>query len=264
MEDEFEVTEEIEQPEVEDTEETEPEQPEESAEEVKAEEQEPEGQERKAAPAIPPKAYHVEKEKRQRLEKENQELRQKLESSAKPVKQPETLEEFFDVDPGGTLSHVDRQIKEAEAAFDTDAAQEWRNKKTDLVARGLINQQTKQTRESHVSKVNSEIYKAIPDFDAKRPELVATAIDLGLNESEAQQIMDPAIVGESASRMAKMLNRVHAIVNAGKTAKSKEVKQPTKVEAAGNGGFSNKNTTHKQLERAKASGSMDDWASLLE
>lgn len=220
--------------------------------------------EKKQQPVIPRKAYESEKEKRQALEREVRELREKAtQPPPQPQKQPQTIEEFFDVDPAGTLAHVDKMIRDAQAAYDVDEAQKWKDAKTDLVARGLLNQQTQQTRESHIAKVNAEIYKSVPDFEAKRPELVALAEEYGLTSQEAQQILDPAVVGETAARMAKMLNKVHAIANAGKTAKGKEVKQPTKVEAAGNGGFSNNNQSQKQLQRAKESGNLDDWASLL-
>ena len=84
-----------------------------------------------------------------------------------------------------------------------------------------------------------------------------------LSIEEAAQVMDPTVVGDTAARMAKMLNKVHAVVNAGKTAKTKEVKQPNRTEPAGAGGFSNNNQPTKLLNRAKESGNLDDWASLL-
>lgn len=266
MEDEFEEVAE-ETPELEETlEAEETEQPEEAETTEETEEAEPEApQGKKQQPVIPRKAYESEKEKRQALEREVKELREKAAAPAQPAqtKQPQTIEEYFDVDPAGTLAHVDKMIRDAQAAYDMDEAQKWKDAKTDLVARGLLSQQTRQTKEGHVAKVNAEIYKSIPDFDSKRPELVALAEKYGLTSQEAEQVLDPSVVGDTAARMAKMLNKVHAVVNAGKTAKTKEVKQPTKAEPAGNGGFSNNNTSNKQLQRAKESGNLDDWASLL-
>jgi hypothetical protein len=232
--------------------------PEETEEQQEETAEEPEQEADHQAPTIPRKAYEVEKTKRQALEARIKELEQ-AKTTAAPAKQPETLEELFDVDPGAALTHVDRQIAAANAAFDADEAQKWKDAKTDLVARGLLNQ----GRQQSVGAMNAEMYKAVPDFDTKKPELQALAVEFGLNEREAADILNPAVVGDTAVRMAKMLNKVHAIANAGKTAKTKEVKQATKVEPAGNGGFSNSNTTHKQLERAKASGNLDDWASVL-
>lgn len=214
------------------------------------------------APLIPRKAYESEKEKRQRLAAENAELKAQLAQKQEPAaakREPQTIEEHFDLDPANVLGWVDQQIAAAQAGYDEDKVREWQAKKTDLVARGLLNQQ----RQQSVGSLSAEMYKAVPDFDAKRPALEALAVEYGLNKDEAASILNPAVVGETAVRMAKMLNKVHAIANAGKTAKTKEVKQPTKVEAAGTGGFSNNNQSHKQLQRAKETGNLDDWASLL-
>lgn len=244
----------------------------EEAEQPEPEEQEAEEPEagqpeqgKKSQPVIPRKAYESEKEKRQALEKKVQELEQKISAPPPAKREPQTIEEHFDVDPARTLGYVDQQIQAARAAYDTDKEQEWKDIKTDLVARGLLNQQTQQTKAGQIASVKSEIYKTIPDFDAKQPELVALAEEYGLTPQEATSIFDPSVVGDTAVRMAKLMNKVHAIVNASRTAKSKEVKQPTKVEAAGNGGFSNKTATvQRQLAKAKESGNLDDWASLLE
>lgn len=218
------------------------------------------------APVIPRKAYQAEKEKRQGLEKRVQEMEQQLaaaKTAAATPKQPQTIEEAFDQNPEGVLTYVDQQIAAANAAYDPDEAQKWKDAKVDLVARGLKSQHQRQTKESHVAKINTEIYKAIPDFDTKRPELVALATEYGLTEQEAVDIFNPEVVGDSAARMAKVFNKVHTIVNAGKTAKAKEVKTPPRTEGAGTGGFSNSNPTNKQLNRAKETGNLDDWAALL-
>lgn len=235
------------------------EQPEQDAaeEETQQEEEQP-AQRKTRAPVVPRDAFEAVTGKLKKLEQENEDLRKRQEPA--PVRrEPQTIEEHFDVDPANVLGWVDQQIIAAQASYDEDKVREWQAKKTDLVARGLLNQQ----RQQSVGTLSAEMYKAVPDFDAKRPELEALAVEYGLNKNEAADILNPAVVGETAVRMAKMLNKVHAIANAGKTAKTKEVKQPTKVEAAGNGGFSNNNQSQKQLQRAKESGNLDDWASLL-
>jgi len=242
-------------------------------EETQAETEQEETETATKNPVIPRKAYDSEKAKRQAeqaknqgLEKRLQEMEQQLaatKTATATPKQPETIEELFDVNPDAALSHIDQQIRAAKDAYDVDAEQRLKDIKVDLVARGLRSQHQRQSQETLASKINTEIYKAIPDFDAKKPALVALAVEYGLTEQEAAQVMDPAVVGDTAARMAKMLNKVHAVVNAGKTAKTKEVKQPNRTEPAGTGGFSNNNQTTKQLNRAKESGNLDDWASLL-
>jgi len=245
---------------------TETEETEAGVEETQAETEQEETETATKNPVIPRKAYQAEKEKRQGLEKRLQEMEQQLaatKTATATPKQPETIEELFDVNPDAALSHIDQQIRAAKDAYDVDAEQRFKDIKVDLVARGLRSQHQRQSQETLASKINTEIYKAIPDFDAKKPALVALAVEYGLTVQEAAQVMDPAVVGDTAARMAKMLNKVHAVVNAGKTAKTKEVKQPNRTEPAGTGGFSNNNQTTKQLNRAKESGNLDDWASLL-
>lgn len=212
---------------------------------------------------IPMPAYNSEKEKRQRYEQENKELRQQLETRQTQTRQPETLEEFFDQNPQSALAYIDNQISIAKSAYDADKLEELRETKTNLVARGLLNADAKTSRETTISKVNQEIYKTVPDFDTKRAELVQFARDSGLSEREAEDIFNPGVIGESAARMVKMVSRFHAMANAGKTGKGKEVRQPTKVEAAGNGGFSNNDVGKKQFNKAKETGKLDDWAAVL-
>jgi len=242
------------------------EQPETEAEEAEVDAEQEEAETTSKNPVIPRKAYQAEKEKRQGLEKRLQEMEQQLAATKNaPIsqKQPETIEELFDVNPDAALSHIDQQIRAAKDAYDVDAEQRYKDLKVDLVARGLRSQHQRQSQETLTSKINSEIYKSIPDFDTKKTALVALAVEYGLTEQEAAQVMDPTVVGDTAARMAKMLNKVHAVVNAGKTAKTKEVKQPNRTEPAGAGGFSNNNQPTKLLNRAKESGNLDDWASLL-
>jgi hypothetical protein len=243
------------------TEEQEPVETEEQPEETETEEvetqEEPPAKVKTRAPVVPRDAFEAVTGKLKKLELENEDLRKRQEPAQK--REPQTIEEHFDANPEGVLTWVNQQISAAQAAYDDDKVRELQAQKTDLVARGLLNQQ----RQASVGTLNAEMYKAVPDFDAKRPQLQALAVEYGLNEKEAADILNPAVVGETAVRMAKMLNKAHTVANAGKTAKTKEVKKATKVEPAGNGGFSNNNTSHKQLERAKASGSLDDWASVL-
>jgi hypothetical protein len=216
----------------------------------------------KKAPVIPRKAYEDEKRKRQALEAKVKEIEAKVSTPA--PKEPQTIEEHFDVNPEGVLNYLDQQIAAARSDYDESRERELLSQKTSLVARGMLNERHRQTRESSLSKLTTEIYKAVPDFEEKKPALVALAKEYGLDEKEASDIFDPAVIGETAVRMVKAWNKIHAERNAGKTMKTKEVKTPTKVEAAGTGGFSNKNANHKQLERAKESGNLDDWAALLE
>lgn len=216
-----------------------------------------------APKVIPIKAYESEKEKRQRFEQENKELRQQLETAVKPAKEPQTIEEHFAVNPQGVLSYLDQQIAAAKAEFDQEKVTELVDLKANLAIKSMLNATAKTTQDAELAKLTSEIYKAVPDFDTKKPELIQVAIDNGLTEKQAHDILDPDMVGEAAVNMAKMLSRVHAIVNAGKTAKGKEVKTPMKTEPAGNGGFQNNNLSQKQLNRAKETGTLDDWAAIL-
>lgn len=220
-----------------------------------------EQQTQQTAPVIPRKAYESEKEKRQRAERERDELKEQL-SKAAP-KQPTTIEEAFDMNPAEVMAYLDREMLNARAAYDQEKLEELRDQKNNLLARAVLNAEHRTSRETAVAKINAEIYKAVPDFEAKRSELVQLAEDYGLNKKEAEDILNPLVVGETAARMAKMLNKVHAIANAGKTAKGKEVKQPNRVESAGNGGFNNNNGTNAQLTKAKTTGHLDDWAAIL-
>lgn len=222
-------------------------------------------------PLIPRKAYESEKEKRQeeqrqrqRLEQENLELRQKLESAPQvPAKKPETVEEHFDVNPKETMAWLNQQILTAKAANDYDKVEELKDLKTNLLERSVLNTETRTSTESRLSKVNAEIYKILPDFDSKKAELVKLATELGYTEQDAKELIDPSVVGDVAARSVKFLSEVYAMRNAGKTARNKEVRTPTKVESAGNGGFSNNDSTRKQFNKAKESGHLDDWAALL-
>lgn len=215
---------------------------------------------------VPVKALEDERRKRQDLETKYKDLETRVkaqESVPPPKKQPETLEELFDVNPEQALAYVDQQIRAAQGEYDEGKVAQWVQAKTDLVARGLINQQRQTSKGERVSRINVEILKAVPDFEAKRPELVKLARDFGLNDDESEQIFTPEVVGESAARMAKMMDKVYSIVNAGKSAKGKEVKTPPRTEPAGTGGFSNNSQNSKLLDRAKETGSTDDWARLL-
>lgn len=207
---------------------------------------------------VPVKALQAEVRKRQELETRIKEL----ETRAVP-KRELTIEDHFDANPANVLGYLDSELLKAKADGDWSKVEELRDTKTNLVARGLLKSEQKAAIATTTSRINAEIYKAVPDFDAKKPELQALAQEYGLTEAEARDILDPNVIGETAARMAQMLNRIHSIANAGKTAKAKEVKTPTKVEAAGNGGFSNNDSTKKQFNRAKESGHLDDWAAVL-
>jgi len=209
---------------------------------------------------IPEKAYMEEKRKRQELEAEVKALKATPPPAAK---QPQTIEEHFDVNPAGVLNYIDQQIRDAKAGYDDTKVAELQATKTDLVARGLLNSERKTSRETFLTKVNAEIYKAIPDFDDKKAGMVQMAKEYGLNDQEAEDIFNPEVVGDTAVRMAKMMARVYSVTNAGKTAKGKEVKTPMKTESAGAGGFENRTAQDKQLARAKETGSLDDWAKAL-
>jgi len=207
---------------------------------------------------VPVKALQAEVKKRQELE-----TRLKALESQQPAKQPQTIEEHFDANPAGVLNWLKEQRAAAEKAGEWEKSQEFEQKRIDLLERQVLLSGQRESKKTQTLSINHEIYKAVPDFDTKKAELVALAQELGLSEEDARDALNPEVIGESAIGMAKMLNNVYAIKNAGKTVMKKEVKTPMKTEPAGNGGFSNNDTTKKQFNKAKETGHLDDWAAIL-
>lgn len=219
-------------------------------------------------PLIPRKAYESEKEKRQTYQTENEQLKARLaqlEQAAprQEQKPPATIEEAFDQNPSGTLAYLDQEIRKARSEYDTDKVTELVDLKATLATRGLLQFESRQSTAAQRAKLDAEIYKVAPDFDTKKSELIQTAKEMGFDEQTAADLFNPDVIGPAAIQAIKAFSRVNAMLNAGKTAKGKEVKTPMKTEPAGNGGFSNNDQSKQQFNRAKESGKLDDWAAIL-
>jgi len=108
-------------------------------------------------------------------------------------------------------------------------------------------------QEITIAKANTEILSAIPDFQAKAPQLVEFGKQYGLTEKTIQVLSDPTIVGGVAVEVIKALNNMHTALSAGKTAEKKLNKQaPPKLGRAGSGDVKSKidpsNLSMKEFE----------------
>jgi len=195
--------------------------------------------------------------------KAEEERKAKEEPAAK--KEPKTFEEFYDQDPQGVMTWINSEIARlAEESPYTNAVQieNLRDKKLELKDYG------KQKEATRTSQYMANVEKAIPGFNSKRKELAKHATDdLGYTMDDISTLSDPSKVGESAAiKFMAQINKSFELANAGKSLKSKEVKQPTKVELAGTGGFKTSSETNltKLYESAKTNGTNEAWAAYFD
>lgn len=213
------------------------------AEEPEVQEVEPaeelEGEEVAETPAapeerkVPLKALEEERRKRQEFEARVKALEEK--QTAPPPKQPTTIEEHFDANPQGVLSWIDQQITAKEAELDDAAVRQLERTKINLLQRQVFMSTQRQEVQRRSEQVRREMLKVAPELETNEAALKATAKEMGYNDTDLENIFNPEVVGDFAVRALTAVKKFHDMKNAGKTLKTKEVKQPTKVESAGNG-----------------------------
>lgn len=181
---------------------------------------------------VPLKALEEERRKRQEMAKRLEEVEKKL---APPPKQPQTIDEFYEVDPKGTMDYLNNEIArltEEDPFGNVRKIENLRDTKEELRLRGATQRQNQQSR--FVTDLN----KAIDGFDKKREALTTFATsELGYTPQELAMLTNPGVVGhEAAIKTVKLINRQFEAKQAPATLKSKEVKpKATQVEPPGEG-----------------------------
>lgn len=127
------------------------------------------------------------------------------------------------------------------------------------------------------NQVYGQIYKNIPNYDKRAPEIRKFAVDkLGGKEdvidffsSPGLMVFDPtsrqfSFVGDKVANMVGMLNKAYEIINAGQILKNKENRKPNYVESVGQGNFANKGSKEERLKtlekKAQKEGTLEAWS----
>lgn len=130
------------------------------------------------------------------------------------------------------------------------------------------------------NKVYSDLYKAIPNYEKRAPELRKFAVEtLGMTNDEIDIMTSPGLIyfdyntnttqflGDKVVNLVKGINKAFEIINAGKVLKQKENRAPNYVENPGMGNASTKDNQDrlKGLEnKAIKSGKSDDWTAYIQ
>jgi hypothetical protein len=80
-------------------------------------------------------------------------------------------------------------------------------------------------KEQIYMRADSDVHKAIPDWESKEPKLTEFALSLGLELDDIKIMSDPTIMGPRSVRFIKTINQVYDKMMAGATAEAKIVKK---------------------------------------
>lgn len=115
------------------------------------------------------------------------------------------------------------------------------------------------------NKVHADIYKTIPDFNKRGPELEKFAMEkLGLTKSDLEYLYTPAYHRDVTTRIVAALNKAYEMSNPEKALRHKENRMPPHTEnvGAGHKGTSNtlKGNVQHLYDKAVKSGKTGDWS----
>lgn len=203
-----------------------------------------------AEKTVPVKALQAEVKKRQELESRLKAIEEK--QAAPPAREPQTIEEHFDVNPAGVLHWIKEQKAAAATVNDYTRVDELEQTRINLLERQVLLSGQRESEKTQAITINAEMERAVPGFSAKREAIQQTAIKLGLTKEDAADIFNPSVVGPAAVRMAKAFAKAHEIMEAGEKLKLKGKPSPNTVEGSGgpaNSGNGSQPKTWEQLQK---------------
>ena len=221
---------------------------------------------------VPVKAVIEERKKRQELEAQLQAVQQRQDEMLRaiqanqPVTPPKDVYEAYDRDPQGVVRDLNAEIKRlvAEDPYgQADKIEGLRDLKDELRRREVSNITQTLSQQTQAQQVLGAIHQAIPDFANRFQPLCKFACDeLGYDPQELAQAVDVRR-GEAAVREWKRIDKMFQKMNATPTTKEARPRA-TPVEPAGRGIPKSQPNHNAIFERAKQTGSTQDWAAYLE
>jgi hypothetical protein len=215
------------------------------------------------------RAVQAEREKRQDSEKQLAEIKESLEKLQETVvssKAPATLEEAYERDEKGVTDELNANIAQAVKDGDTLEELRLRDLKDNLKEASRRKKETQTKQQAKETEIATLLYSSIPDFDQKKAkELTEFATEtLGFEMDDLNERTNIQKHGVEAVKEIVRINKAYKKSQVPKKAKGKKVKKATTVEKGGKGVKKTVVNAQKLIEKARKSGSQEDWMEVIE
>lgn len=166
-----------------------------------------------------------------KLSEAQRELDRKLtQSQEKPLTKREQYYREFTQNPDKVIKEINAAITELEIdqhnPDNRQAIANLRDMKDEFLLRKDKEARASSQATEIIAKTRADILSAVPDFDAKVPELNTFAETLGFDMDELSFLTNPLKTGPFAVKLTKALCKMHDMVNASKTAEKKVDRTP--------------------------------------
>lgn len=197
---------------------------------------------------------------------------QALGDERRTVQQQKTQSQFdriyqeFKRNPSKIVSEINAEISKLRGnPYDEESIKKidnLANAKESLILRKIQEDDAVNQTKDLINSAQNEVLSAIPNFKEKQPKLQQFGLDLGLTEEELGYITNAAYTGKLAVKLTKALNKAYDLLNAGKSAKLKQVKTPPAPlvrPGVGGSGESEESKNPDNISFNKLAKEMENW-----